>query len=47
MQGNYKISNQQFPRTEQQLDILIINTKDLKWQKQTEKINKTEKEYWG
>ena len=46
-QGNYNMSNQQFPRTEQHLDIGIINTKDIKFQKQTEKIYKTEKEYCG
>ena len=33
MQGNYDMSNQQLPRTDQQRDLGIIVTKDLKWQK--------------
>ena len=37
MQGNYNISNQLLPTTDQQWDLGIIITKDLKWQKQTEK----------
>ena len=37
MQGNYNMSNQQLPTTDQQRDLEIIITKDLKWQKQTEK----------
>ena len=40
MQGNYNISNQQLLTTDQQQDLVII-TKDLKWQKQTEKSCKT------
>ena len=41
MQSNYNISNQQLPTTDQQQDLGIIITKDLKWQKQTEKSCKT------
>ena len=37
MQSNY----QQLPKTDQQWDLGIIITKDLKWQKQTEKSCKT------
>ena len=33
----YNMSNQQLPTTDQQRDLGIIITKDLKWQKQTEK----------
>ena len=40
-QGNYNMSNQQLPTTQQQRDLRIIITKDLKWQKQTEKSSKT------
>ena len=40
MQSNYNMSNQQLPRTVQQQDLGII-TKDLKWQKETEKSCKT------
>ena len=39
--GNYSMSNQQLPVTEQQRDLGIIITKDLKWQQQTEKSCKT------
>ena len=35
--GNYTMSNQQLTVTEQQRDLGIIITKDLLWQKQTEK----------
>ena len=35
--SNYNMSNQQLPITDQQRDLGIIITKDLKWQKQTEK----------
>ena len=35
MQINYNMSNQQWPTTDQQWDLEIIITKDLKWQKQT------------
>ena len=38
MQCNYNISNQQLPTTDQRWDLGIIITKDLKWQKQTEKL---------
>ena len=38
MQSNYTLSNQQLPTTDQQQDLGIIITKDLKWQKQTEKL---------
>ena len=41
MQSNYNMSNQQLPTTDQRRDRGIIITKDLKWQKQTEKSCKT------
>ena len=41
MQSNYSMSNQQLPTTDQQRDLGIIITKDLKWQKQTEESCKT------
>ena len=41
MKSNYNTSNQQLPTTDQQRDLGIIITKDLKWQKQTEKSCKT------
>ena len=41
IQSNYNMSNQQMPTTDQQCDLGIIITKDLKWQKQTEKSCKT------
>ena len=41
MQSNYIMSNQQLPITDQQRDLGIIITKDLKWQTQTEKSCKT------
>ena len=41
MQSNYNMSNQQLPTTDQQRDLGIFITKDLKWQKQTEKSCKT------
>ena len=41
MQSNNNISNQQLPTTDQQRDLGIIITKDLKWQKQTDKSCKT------
>ena len=41
MQSNYNMSNKQFPTTDQQRDLCIIITKDIKWQKQTEKSCKT------
>ena len=37
MQSNYNMSNQQLPTTDQQRDLGIIITKDLKWQKQKKK----------
>ena len=37
MQSNNNISNQQLPATDQQRDLGIIITKDIEWQKQTEK----------
>ena len=37
IQSNYNMSNEQLPTTDQQLDLGIIITNDLKWQKQTEK----------
>ena len=37
MKSNYNKSNQQLPTTDQQRDLGIITTKNLKWQKQTEK----------
>ena len=47
MQTNYNMSNQQLPTTDQQRDLGIIITKDLKWQKQTEKAAKRPTEYTG
>ena len=47
MQSNYHMSNQQLPTTDQQRDQGIIITKDLKWQKPTEKAAKRPTEYWG
>ena len=41
MQSNYNMSNQQLPTIDQQRDLGIIITKDLKWQKQTEESCKT------
>ena len=41
MQSNYNMSNQQLPTTDQQWDLGIIITKDLKYQKQTEESCKT------
>ena len=41
MQSNYNMSNQQLPTTNQQRDLGIIITKDLKWHKQTKKNCKT------
>ena len=41
MQSNYNMSNQQLPATDQQRDLGIIITKDLEWQKQTEKSCRT------
>ena len=41
IQSNYNMSNQQLPTTDQQKGLGIIITKDLKWQKQTEKSCKT------
>ena len=41
MKSNYNMFNQQLPTTDQQRDLGIISTKDLKWQKQTEKRCKT------
>ena len=38
MQTNYNMSNQQLPTTDQLRDLRIIITIDLKWQKQTEKL---------
>ena len=38
MQGNYNMFNQQLPTTDQQRDLGIIITIDLKWQKHTEKL---------
>ena len=45
MQSNYNMSNQQLPTTDQQRDLGIIITKDLKWQKR--KAEKRPSEYWG
>ena len=41
MQSNYNMPNRQLPTTDQQWDLGIIITKDLKRQKQTEKSCKT------
>ena len=40
MKGNCNMSNQQLPTTDQQKDLGIIITKDLKWKKQIEKSYK-------
>ena len=48
MQINYNMSsNQQLPTTDQQWDLEIIITKDLKWQKQTEKSCKMDNRILG
>ena len=47
MKRNYNMSNQQLSRTDQQRDLGIIITKDLKLQKQTEKAAKQPTEYLG
>ena len=47
MQSNYNMSNQQLPTTDQQQDLGIIITKELKGQKQTVKAAKRPTEYWG
>ena len=47
MQSNYNMSNQQLPTTDQQRDLGIFITKDLKWRKQTEKSLKTAKRVLG
>ena len=47
MQSNYIMSNQQLPTTDQQRDLGIIISKDLKWQKQTEKSCKTSNSVLG
>ena len=41
IKSNYNMSNQQLPTTDQQQDLGIVITKDLKWQKQTKKSCKT------
>ena len=41
MQSNYNMSNQQLPTKDQQQDLEIITTKDLKWRKETENSCKT------
>ena len=46
MQGNNNMSYQQVPTTDQQLDLGITITKDLKWQKQR-KATKQPTEYLG
>ena len=47
MQGNYDMSKQQLPATDQQRDLGIIITKDLKWQSKQRKAAKWPTEYWG
>ena len=47
MKSNYNISNQQLPTTNQQRDLGIIITKDLKWKKQSKKSCKTAKRVLG
>ena len=47
MQSNYNMSNEQLLTTDQQRDLGIIITKDLKWQKQSEKISRTENRVLG
>ena len=46
MQTNYNMSNQQLPTTDQQRDLRIIITIDLKWQKQTEKLQNGQENAW-
>ena len=46
MQNNYNMSNQQLPTTDQQRELGIIITKDLKRQKQTAKAAERPTEYW-
>ena len=41
VQSNYNILNQQLPTTDQQRNLGTITTKDIKWQKQTDKSCKT------
>ena len=47
MQSIYNMSNEQLPTTDQQRDLGIIISKDLKWQKQTEKSCKTANKVLG
>ena len=47
MQSNHNMSKQQLPTTDQQRDLGIIITKDLKWRKQTEKSYKTSNRVLG
>ena len=47
MQSNYNMLNQQLPTTDQQRYLGIIITKDLKWQKQTERSCKTANKLLG
>ena len=47
MQSNYNMSNQKLPTTDQQRDLGIIITKDLKWQKQREKSCKMANRVFG
>ena len=45
--SNYNMPNQQLPTTDQQRDLGIIITKDLKWQKRMEKSCKTNNRVLG
>ena len=45
MQSNYNMSNQQLPTTDQQQDLGIIITKDLKWKNKQRKATKRPTEY--
>ena len=47
MQSNYNMSNQLLPTTDQQRDLGVIITKDLKWQKRKEKSCKTDNRVLG
>ena len=47
IQHNYTMANQQLIATEEQHDLGITITRDLKWQKQTEKSCKTENRLLG
>ena len=47
VQGKYNMSNQQLPKINQQRDLGIIITKDLKWRKRTTYREDHQCPYWG